>query len=75
MAHDFELRLDFKPEDISAGNVLSALSTTAIALENLDRYFTRSLNGPTLQNFTLDRVEQGSVKLFVRSILQSVDDE
>ncbi|SDM21901.1 hypothetical protein [Maricaulis salignorans] len=75
MESDFELRIEFDPTSASATNVLSALTSVTASFEHLDAYISGTLNGPLALTLTIDRVEQGSIRLFLKNALSSTNDD
>lgn len=74
-ASDFAIAIDFVKGSGSPSRVFRAMSDLIDALQTVDRSLIRSIDTKIEPILLLEDVETGSVKAWLRQIIESVDDE
>ncbi len=71
----FALKVDFSPETTNPAKMFRALSGLSDALQATDQTLIRSLNIRIEPILLIDDIEKGSLLIWIRNFLQSIDDD
>ena len=72
--YDFEIELDYNKEATRPSRVFDTMASLIDAFEYIDKELVKTIDANITSSTVLELVNEGSVKSFLRNVLESVDD-
>lgn len=74
-ADEFGVEISFSPHSDTPSRVFRAVTNLIDAFQEIDGYLAKSISGKITPVMLLEDVEAGSIRVWLRNILEAVDDE